>query len=135
MRVGVQDVKTLDFTVKPTPEAVLSVYEHPGNVPYAIARTFVVNAHETVERGAHAHKECHQIMVCLNGTINVQIKDGTNTENFTLSDPGRGLLVPAGLWAEQSYTKGSVLMVLASHTYSESDYIRDYNDYLAYMSA
>lgn len=126
------DIKEITFPAKLSNDASLFVYEHTSHVPFNIERVFVVSAEQACNRGAHAHKKCNQLLVCLKGRIELTIKDGKAQKNVMMSDPAKGMLVPAGLWAEQSYDSGSVLMVLTDQPYDESDYIRDYNDYLKY---
>ena len=130
-----QDIKEITFPAKPSDEASLFVYEHKSHVPFNIERVFVISAEQACDRGAHAHKKCNQLLVCLNGQVELTIKDGKNEKNIMMSNPAKGILVPAGLWAEQSYGNDSILMVLTDQPYDESDYIRGYNDYLKHVGA
>lgn len=132
MRVELGDVRHIDFPQRLSPGAVLSIYEHPADVPFAIARVFVTNAESAILRGDHAHRECQQLLVCVHGRVSVTVDDGAKKMTAELDRPGKGLLIPAGLWASQAYDEGAVLMVMASHGYDEADYIRDYADYLQY---
>ncbi len=132
MRAELGDVRHIDFPVMLSPGAVLSIYEYPSHVPFPIARVFVTNAESAIDRGDHAHRECQQLLVCVKGRVAVTVDDGRAKITAVLDEPGKGLLVPAGLWASQSYDAGAALMVLASHGYDEADYIRNYDDYLAY---
>ncbi len=83
-------------------------------------------------RGRHAHKECSQLLVVLNGRCVVTCDDGTNKKAHTLIEPDQGLLIPPTIWAEQEYDVGTTLMVLTDQPYNESDYIRDYDSFLAF---
>lgn len=121
--------RLIAFPSRPTEVAVLSVYECPKDVPFPIARVFVINAMAATDRGAHAHYECQQLLVCLQGRVRVTLDDGRQRSTVVLENPEQGLLVPAGIWAEQHYEEKSILMVLASHGYDEADYIRDYSVY------
>lgn len=86
------------------------------------------------DRGAHAHKECHQFIIAASGAFEVVLDDGVNKRTVTLNRPFWGLHVPPGIWAsEQGFSSGSICLVLASHGYSEADYIRNYDDFLAYV--
>ena len=86
------------------------------------------------DRGAHAHKECHQLIIAASGSFEVVLDDGTNKRTVLLNRPFWGLHVPPGIWAsEQGFSSGSICLVLASHGYSEEDYIRNYDEFLKYV--
>ncbi len=119
----------------PSPEANLAVFEEGGNIPFAVRRVFTVHAHEAARRGRHAHRQCSQYMVCLAGSCEVELDDGTERKSITLSGPDQGLYMPASIWGEQNYLEaGTILMVLCDRNYDEADYIRDYEAFLAYRS-
>ena len=105
------------------------------HVPFPINRVFYsYDIPGGEDRGAHAHKECHQFIIAASGSFEVVLDDGTNKRTVTLNRPFWGLHVPPGIWAsEQSFSSGSICLVLASHGYSEDDYIRNYDDYLKYV--
>lgn len=109
---------------------------HPNiNVPFDIKRVFYSYDIPGGEaRGAHAHKECHQFLVAASGAYEVLLDDGVNKRIVLLNRPFYGLHIPPGIWAsEQAFSSGSICLVLASHGYSEEDYIRKYEDYLEYI--
>jgi len=82
-------------------------------------------------RGGHAHKNLHQLLVAVSGTFNVEIDDGREKKVFYLNNPSVGLLIRPGLWRVLSdFSGGSTCLVLASEPYDESDYIRDYQEFL-----
>ena len=84
-------------------------------------------------RGAHAHKECHQFLVAASGSFEVQLDDGKVKKTVMLNQPYRGLHIPPGIWAsEVNFSSGAICLVLASHTYDESDYLRDYTKFLEF---
>lgn len=86
-------------------------------------------------RGAHAHKECHQFLIAASGSFEVQLDDGKYKRQVFLNRPNMGLHIPPGIWAsEMNFSSGAICLVLASHTYSEIDYIRNYEDYLKYCN-
>ena len=88
------------------------------------------------DRGAHAHKQCHQLIIAASGAFEVVLDDGTNKRTVTLNRPFWGLHVPPGIWAkEQGFSSGSICLVLASHGYDEEDYIRTYDEYLNFISS
>lgn len=105
---------------------------HPNvNLPFGIKRVFYTYDIPGGEsRGAHAHKECHQFLVAASGAFEVALDDGINKRTVLLNRPFYGLHVPPGIWAaEQAFSSGSICLVLASHKYDATDYIRDYNDF------
>ncbi len=111
----------------------LVVMEGLINVPFAIARVFVVRAPEDAVRGQHAHKACAQFLTCPRGSVIVICTDGSHSAEFELNHPNIGLYIPPGIWNEQRYkTKDAALTVLCDRTYEPEDYIREYPEYLTY---
>lgn len=108
---------------------------HPFvNVPFDIKRVFYsFDIPGGEARGAHAHKSCHQLLVAASGSFEVVLDDGVNTRTLLLNRPFYGLHIPPGIWAsEQSFSSGSICLVLASEGFSEEDYIRDYAEFRAF---
>ncbi|TDX09269.1 sugar 3,4-ketoisomerase [Flavobacterium sp. S87F.05.LMB.W.Kidney.N] len=105
-------------------------------IPFDIKRIFYLYDIPGGEsRGAHAHKECHQFLVAASGSFEVLLDDGVTKRQVLLNRPDLGLHVPPGIWASEiNFSSGSICLVLASHEYSESDYIRNFNDYLNYIN-
>lgn len=105
------------------------------HVPFPIHRVFYsYDIPGGEDRGAHAHKECHQFIIAASGSFEVVLNDGINRRTVQLNRPFWGLHVPPGIWAsEQGFSSGSICLVLASHGYSEDDYIRNYDDFLVYI--
>ena len=102
------------------------------HLPFPVARYFVVSDVPSLEvRGEHAHHECHQFVVCLRGSCAVTLDDGAHREEVLLESQTVGLYLPPLVWsALYHYTPDAVLLVLASHPYSASDYIRNYDAFL-----
>jgi len=89
-----------------------------------------------VRCGFHAHKTLNQLLVCVHGSRKILMDDGREKQDVILDKPDEGLLVPAHIWHEMyDFAPGTVLMVLASDVYDESDYIRNYDDFLSYVGA
>lgn len=111
------------------------IYENV-HVPFPINRVFYsYDIPGGEDRGAHAHKECHQFIIAASGAFEVVLDDGINKRTVQLNRPFWGLHVPPGIWAsEQGFSSGSICLVLASHGYSEDDYIRNYDDFLNYVN-
>lgn len=101
-------------------------------LPFVPSRIFFVFEVPSPEvRGAHAHHVCGQLLVCVNGSVNVVADDGDNRKEFLLNDRSTGLYLPPMTWSMQyGYSESSVLMVMASHPYDPNDYIREYDEFL-----
>lgn len=104
-------------------------------VPFPIRRVFYIyDIPGGKDRGAHAHKKCHQFLVAASGSFEIELADGRTRRTVALNRPYYGLHVPPGIWAaEKGFSSGAVCLVLTSHRYDESDYIRSYADYLAFV--
>ena len=134
--VRIEDARLFEAQHFPSAQADLIVFEKGREVSFSMRRVFTIHAHEAVERGRHAHRECKQVMICLAGACEVVVDDGNERKTVLLSDPHMALYVPPSIWAEQSYSEpGTILMVLCDQTYDSADYIRDYDDFLTYRSA
>ena len=104
-----------------------------SSLPFSPARAFTVFGVPSAEiRGEHAHRVCHQLLVCVNGSLAVLVDDGSERGEVVLDDPAVGLYLPPLIWGSQfGYSADAVLVVLASHPYDGSDYIRDYDEFRA----
>ena len=102
--------------------------------PFPVKRVFYLYDIPGGEsRGAHAHKDCHQFLIAASGSFEVLLDDGKVKRQVLLNRANIGLHIPPGIWASEiNFSSGSICLVLASHKYSGSDYIRDYNEYLNY---
>ena len=100
-------------------------------IPFDIKRVFYLYDIPGGEsRGAHAHIECHQFLIAASGAFEVLLDDGRTQRLVQLNRPYQGLHIPPMIWASEiNFSSGSICLVLASHTYNEKDYIRDYANY------
>jgi dTDP-4-dehydrorhamnose 3,5-epimerase-like enzyme len=100
--------------------------------PFMVSRYFVVSDVPSVKvRGEHAHRECHEFLVCLRGSCAITLDDGQNREEVVLDSQTIGMYVPPMVWSSlYHYTPDAILLVLTSDPYSAEDYIRDYDDFL-----
>lgn len=124
------DVYPIDFSHIGNNAAYVNVYSSSDKVPFDIKRVFTVTALEKCNRGAHAHKNCTQLLICIHGECTLTVRDGERVNRFLLNSPKNGILVPPSIWAEQEYNKDTILMVITDRPYEEDDYIRDYNEFL-----
>ena len=111
----------------------LSAGEFPRQIPFVPKRYFIVfDVPGQDVRGEHAHRHCHQFMICARGSVTVVVDDGKTSEEIPLNSPNLGLYVPPKIWAVQyKYSPDALLLVFASDLYDPDDYIRDYDDFLS----
>ena len=102
------------------------------HVPFDIQRVYYLyDVPGGAERGGHAHKGLHQLIIAMSGSFDVVLDDGFNKKRVPLSRSYNGLYVCPMIWRElDNFSSGSVCMVLASNRYDEEDYFRDYADFL-----
>jgi acetyltransferase-like isoleucine patch superfamily enzyme/dTDP-4-dehydrorhamnose 3,5-epimerase-like enzyme len=102
-------------------------------LPFVPRRFFTVyDVPSTDVRGAHAHRRCHQVLICVRGSVRAVVDDGHRRQEFVLDRPDVGLHMPPMTWGTQyRYTADAVLLVLASDPYDPADYIRDHDQFLA----
>ncbi len=112
----------------------LSFLEGERDIPFPIRRVYWITETEAdLHRGFHAHKLNCQLLYCPYGKIDIILDDGKEKNTVTLDKPGKGLILMPGLWREMVWKEsGSVLCVLASEYYDEHEYIRNYDEFIAY---
>lgn len=115
----------------------LVALEAGNTVPFDIKRVYYIfGTKEGVSRGFHAHKQLKQVAVCVTGKCRITLDDGRNKEEAWLDSPTKGLLIGDLIWREMhDFSEDCVLLVLASEHYDESDYIRDYDEFLRNINA
>ncbi|PBB19534.1 WxcM-like domain-containing protein [Mesorhizobium sp. WSM4313] len=111
----------------------LAPLEFGHNLPFKPLRSFLVyGVRSDKVRGEHAHRQCQQFLIATHGRLSVVVDDGHDRKEVSLADPSVGLYLPPGVWGIQyKFQPDTVLLVMASHPYDASDYIRDYSDFLA----
>lgn len=113
----------------------LSFLESSNDIPFLIKRFYYIyNVDKDVLRGGHAHKKLSQFLFCPYGSIDIILDDGHKKEVVTLDSPSAGLLICGPIWHDMIWNMdNSILSVCASDFYNESDYIRDYDEFLKYI--
>lgn len=114
------------------PRGNLTFVESERHVPFIIRRVYYLyDVPGGAERGGHAHKDLHQLIVAMSGSFDVLLDDGYRKKRFTLNRSYFGLYVCPYIWRElDNFSSGAVCMVLASNVYDEADYYRDYSEFL-----
>lgn len=111
---------------------LIAIEENTECLPFSVKRVYYIyDTTPNVVRGKHAHRNLKQLLICTSGSCAIMCDDGTKKVEYTLNWPDKGLLIDGLIWREmKDFSKGSVLMVLASACYDESDYIRDYGVFM-----
>jgi dTDP-4-dehydrorhamnose 3,5-epimerase-like enzyme len=114
------------------PRGNLTFVEAGRNIPFEIKRVFYLyDVPGGESRGGHAHRKCQQFIVAMSGSFDVLVDDGKKRRTFTLNRSYYGLYLPSMIWREMAnFSSGSVCMVLASEFYEESDYFRQYDEFV-----
>lgn len=105
------------------------------DIPFQIKRVyFMYDTEKNVVRGKHAHKNLEQILVCIHGSCKIRLDNGHEKKVVPLEKPYEGLYVANDMWREMyDFSSDAVLLVFASEIYDESDYIRDYDEFLKFV--
>jgi dTDP-4-dehydrorhamnose 3,5-epimerase-like enzyme len=128
-------MEIIDIPKIANPEGNIAVIENT-TIPFEIKRVYYLyDVPSSAQRGGHAHKKLTQILIALSGSFDVVLNDGNSIEKVTLNKPDKGLLITSNTWRElENFSSGAVCLVLASETFSEEDYIRNFDDFMAYLS-
>lgn len=134
--MSIEHCKIIELPKIADPRGNLTFIEGNSHVPFDIRRVYYLyDVPGGAERGGHAHKALSQLIIAMSGSFDVILDDGSEKKRFHLNRSYQGLYVCPMMWRElDNFSSGSVCMVLASNIYEESDYYRDYNEYLAAIS-
>ena len=126
------EIKTYRFPPHGDERGQLVALEAMKDIPFRIKRVYYIyDTLPGVVRGKHAHRNLEQILVCVHGSCKVSLDDGCERKEILLDQPTLGLYISNDTWREMyDFSEGAVLLVLASEHYDESDYIRDYSQFL-----
>lgn len=113
----------------------LVALEEMKDIPFKIKRVYYMyDTLQNVRRGRHAHKSLEQILICIHGSCKIYLDDGKDTKVVSLEKPYEGLYIANNMWREMyDFSEDAVLLVLASQLYDESDYIRDYDEFIKFV--
>ncbi len=114
----------------------LVALEESKNIPFSVKRVYYMyDTTPGVSRGKHAHKCLQQIMICIHGSCKVLLDNGKEKETVLLDKPNEGIYISNDVWREMfDFSDDAVLVVLASELYDESDYIRNYDEFIKYVN-
>lgn len=114
----------------------LTALEENREIPFNIRRIYYVyNVPKEIKRGFHAHKRLEQVLICMDGSVKIKVDDGNEKKIIELNSPSKGLYIGSGVWREMyDFSQNTILLVLASEYYDESDYIRDYEEFMKYKN-
>jgi dTDP-4-dehydrorhamnose 3,5-epimerase-like enzyme len=131
--VSLGDCRIIDLPKVSDSRGNLSFVEGNEHVPFGIERVYYLyDIPNGADRGGHAHKELKQLFIAMSGSFDVVLDDGNERVRFHLDSADKGLYICPMIWRElNNFSSGSVCTVLASDRYDESDYYRDYDEYLA----
>jgi dTDP-4-dehydrorhamnose 3,5-epimerase-like enzyme len=118
------------------PDGNLVIGESKRSVPFDIKRIYYINNlfNKKAIRGHHAHKKLEQIIFCINGSFVLNLDDGKTKQKITLSDPYYGVRLGPLLWhTMEKFSPDCVILVLADDYYKESDYLRNYDEFIKYL--
>jgi len=100
----------------------------------AVKRIYILKkVPDYAQRGGHAHKKLKQIFLCLQGSFQITVSDGVKSETFNMSQHDPGIFLESGVWRDlNNFSKDAICLVLASESYDESDYIKNFEEYLSW---
>lgn len=136
IEMALSDCKLINLPKISDPRGNLSFIEGGQHIPFEINRVYYLyDVPGGSDRGSHAHKKLHQFIVAMSGSFDVVLDDGLKKRRFHLNRSYYGLYVCPMMWRDlDNFSSGAVCMVLASAHYDESDYIRDYSQFLTLTS-
>ncbi|WP_099608993.1 sugar 3,4-ketoisomerase [Vibrio coralliilyticus] len=126
------DIKIIQLQSHGDDRGSLVSLEKSENIPFDIERVYYLfNTKDGVRRGFHAHKNLKQLAIVLKGSCRFLLDDGKEKVELFLDNPAQGLYIDSLIWREMfDFSDDCVLMVLADSVYDESDYIRNYDEFI-----
>jgi dTDP-4-dehydrorhamnose 3,5-epimerase-like enzyme len=130
--MSIEKCKIIDLPKIHDPRGNLTFIEGGAHIPFPIQRVYYLyDVPGGSERGGHAHKALHQLIIAMSGSFDVLLDDGKEKRRYHLNRSYTGLYVCPMIWRElDNFSSGSVCMVLASNLYAEDDYYRDYAEFM-----
>jgi hypothetical protein len=131
--MSLQQCQLIHFPRITDPRGNLTFIEGARHVPFDIKRVYYLyDVPGGAERGGHAHRQLHEVLIALSGSFDVVLDDGTDKRRFHLNRSYSGLHIAPMVWRDlDNFSSGSVCLVLASALFDEADYYRDYQEFLS----
>ena len=129
---NINDIQLISLPVIEDSRGNLAFIEEK-NIPFSFKRVYYLfDVPSTSARGGHSHIQQNELIIALSGSFEVIVDDGTTKKSFLLNKPNIGLHIPTGLWRElENFSSGAVCLVIAENVFDETDYIREYDEFLA----
>ena len=129
------EITKFHFNIHGDDRGQLVAVEEGNDIPFKVRRVYYLyDTVEGVRRGYHAHKNLQQVLICVHGSCKILLDDGETKEVVELNRPEEGLYIANNIWREMfDFSSDAVLLVLASELYDETDYIRDYSDFIKFV--
>jgi WxcM-like, C-terminal len=131
--MGIEKCRLVDFPKISNPSGNLTFIEGGRHIPFEIQRVYYLyDVPGGAERGGHAHKALHQLIIAMSGSFDVLLDDGCQRKSYHMNRSYYGLYLCPMVWREiNNFSSGAVCLALVSAPYDESDYIRDYDAFIA----
>lgn len=131
---NIDDCKTVDLPKVQNQAGNLTALENGNNIPFDVKRIYYLyDVPMGADRGGHGHYELEQYVVAASGSFTFFLDDGVNKKEIFLNNPSQALHIKPGIWRKiGNFSSGSICLVLASHEYQESDYMRNYEEYITF---
>jgi dTDP-4-dehydrorhamnose 3,5-epimerase-like enzyme len=128
------ETKIINLPKFEDPRGNLSFVEEENHIPFKIERTYwIYDVPGGQVRGGHAFKAQREFIIALSGSFDVVVDDGSRKQVYSLNRSYYGLYIPCGLWRQlENFSTNALAVVLSSTKYEESDYIRNYDEFLEY---
>lgn len=130
--MGIENCNILELPRIGDPRGNLTFVEGGKHIPFDIRRVYYLyDVPGGAERGGHAHKALHQLIIAMSGSFDIHLDDGSGKKTIHMNRSYNGLYVCPMIWREiDNFSSGAVCMVLASDYYDEQDYYRDYGTFI-----
>jgi len=130
--MSIRDCRIIELPKISDPRGNLTFIEGSRHIPFEIKRVYYLyDVPGGATRGGHAHKKLEELIIAISGSFDVVLDDGYERKRFHLNRSYFGLYIPPMIWRElDNFSSASVCLVLASREYDESDYYRDYDEFI-----
>ena len=132
----VKDIQLIKFKEIKDSRGSLTFGEFDREIPFHVKRFFTIyDVKYGYSRGDHAHKECHQFIICQRGNVDIVFDDGVSRQKISLKEPNAGVHIKPGVWTSlYNFSDGASVTVFTSEYYDEGDYIRNYDEFLRFKN-